>query len=349
NNMKTKLFKVLALILVAVLCLSALTACQSAGSPDSSSDPVDTASNPDTATKDEGAVLRIGAQPFPLYSSIYAAKELGFLQEEFGAIGAEFVWTEFNSGPLVNEAVAAGTQDIGFMADQPAIVAKSSGQPIQIISNVAYGEKALALLVPKDSPATKIEDLKGKKVALVVGSYAQHLLVLLLEKAGLTVDDIELVNLPASDQPAALTTGQVDAIVIWEQYISQLESDGVAKVIADGTGIKKGNMVTYAVKDYAEAHPLVIQAYIKASQRASDYIKSNPKEAAAAIAKNFNVTPELMEEILKKFSFDPVLSDGDIAEITKVKDYLLKAKIIENDIDMSEFINTAYSEAALGK
>jgi len=299
--------------------------------------------------KDEGTVLRVGAQPFPLYSSIYVAKELGFLKEELEKIGAKFEWTEFNSGPLVNEAVAAGTQDIGFMADQPAIVARASGLPIQIISNVANGEKSLALLAPKNSSIASVSDLKGKKVALVVGSYAQHLLVLLLEKANLTVNDIELINIPASEQPAALSTGQVDAIVIWEQYISQLESKDIAKVIADGTDIKRCNMVTYAVKKYAEEHPLVIQAYIKASQRASDYVASNPKEAAAAISKNFGVSNELMEQILKKFSYNPELTAADIAEITKVKDYLLNVNIIKNNVDMNEFINTSYYKNAFGK
>jgi len=299
--------------------------------------------------KDEGTVLRVGAQPFPLYSSIYVAKELGFLKEELEKIGAKFEWTEFNSGPLVNEAVAAGTQDIGFMADQPAIVAKASGLPIQIISNVANGEKSLALLVPKNSSIANVNDLKGKKVALVVGSYAQHLLVLLLKNAGLTVNDIELINLPASEQPAALAAGQVDALVIWEQYISQLESKGLAKIIADGTGIKRCNMVTYAVKSYAEKHPLVIQAYIKASQRASEYVASHPKEAAAAIAKNFGVSNELMEQILKKFSYNPELTAADIAEITKVKDYLLNVNIIKNNVDMNEFINTSYYKSAFGK
>ena len=301
------------------------------------------------AGRDDGAVLRVGAQPFPLYSSIYVAYELGFLKEELDAGGAKFEGTEFNSGPLVNEAVAAGTQDIGFMADQPAIVARASGLPIQIIGSVAYGERALALLVPKDSPITKVEELKGKKIALTVGSYAQHLLVLLLEKAGLTVNDIELINLPASEQPATLSSGQVDAIVVWEQYISLLETSGTARVLADGTGVKRGNMVTYAIKEYAEKHPLVIEAYIKAGRRASDYIAANPKAAASAVAKHFGVTDEVMEKILGKFSFSPELSAEDIAEITKVKDYLLAVGIIKNDVDMSEFINTSYSKSALGK
>lgn len=107
---------------------------------------------------------------------------MGYLDEEFNKIGEKYEWTDFNSGPLVNEAVASGSEDIGFMADMPAILAKSSGQDIQIIGNVAYGEKALALIVGKDSDITDPSQLKGKKIAYVKGSYAQHLLSLILEK-----------------------------------------------------------------------------------------------------------------------------------------------------------------------
>lgn len=295
--------------------------------------------------KDEGAVLRIAAQPYPLYSSVYVAYELGYLQEEFDAIGAEYEWTEFLSGPLVNEAVAAGEADLGFMADLPAIIAKSTGQEIEVVSNVAYGEKGLAVLVKEDSDLTSVADLKGKKIAYATGSYAQHLLALLLDQEGLTLDDVESINLGAADQPTALANGEVDAIVIWEQYISKLTSEGTAKVLADGTGIKKGNMVTYFVTDYAEAHPAVVKAWIKALDRADELIASDPEAAAEAIAEDFGVDAELMVQILGNFTFTTELTEDDIAEITAVKDFSLDAGIIQNDVDIDSFITTEYLDA----
>lgn len=339
--------KLAASILLSAIIIFGFTGCRSnTESTSGNQETESTDSTDESQSNSEDNVLRIGAQPFPLYSSVYVAKEMGYLDEELEAVGATYEWTEFNSGPLVNEAVAAKTQDIGFMADMPAIIAKSSGQDIQIVSNVAYGETALALLVGADSDISSVEELKGKKVAYVTGSYAQHLLSLLLDEAGLSFDDIQSVNLPASDQPSALEGGQVDAVVVWEQYISLLENDGVGKVIADGTGIKRGNMVTYAVTDYAEAHPEIIEAYIKACRRASEYIDENPGEAAEAIAGSFGVSTDIMETILEKFSFDPNLSAADSEEIAKVKDYLLAEGIIENDVDIDSFINTQYLESA---
>ncbi|MDR0467426.1 MAG: hypothetical protein LBG67_01080, partial [Campylobacteraceae bacterium] len=101
--------------------------------------------------KNEPAVLRIAAQPYPLYAPIFVAKNLGFLEEELKNVGATYTWAQFKAGPLVNEAVASGNADVGIMADMPAILAKSSGQDIQIFSHLGYGEKALALVVKSDS------------------------------------------------------------------------------------------------------------------------------------------------------------------------------------------------------
>lgn len=290
-------------------------------------------------------VLKIAAQPYPLYTPVYVAYKLGYLDEELNAVGAKYEWKSFKSGPLVNEAVAAGEADLGFMADLPAIIAKSNGLPIEIVSNVAYGEKGLAVLVKSDSDIKSISELKGKKVAYATGSYAQHLLALLLSKEGLTLNDVQSINLGAGDQPAALSSGEVDAIVIWEQYISQLTSDGTAKVLADGTGVKKGNMITYALSDYANKNPKVIEAYIKALNRANEVIKNNPEQAADAVADDFGVSKDLMLKIIPNFTYSTEFTNNDIAEITKVKDFSLESGIIKSDVDINSFINKKYLEA----
>lgn len=303
-----------------------------------------------TSSKKSGdaksVVLRVGAQPYPLYASVYAAKNKGYLEEELKKVGASYTWNDFKSGPLVNEAVKAGEADIGFMADMPAILARSSGQDIEIISDVAFGEKALALIVKSDSNVSSVSQLKGKKIAYGKGTYAQHLLSLLLQKENMTFDDIESVNLAAGDIIAALQSGQIDAAVIWEQFISQAVEKGNAKVIADGTGIKRGNLVTYAVKSYAETNPKVISAYIKAIKRGGDYIKENPEEAAELLAKDFKVEPAVMKRIFKNLDYNPALTPTDVEEIKRVKNYLYEQKMIENDVDMEKFIDLRYLKEA---
>lgn len=325
--------KLLLVLVSAILAVSVITGCSENKSTQASSN------------ENNETVLRIAAQPYPLYTPVYVAYRLGYLDEELNAVGAKYEWKSFKSGPLVNEAVAAGEADLGFMADLPAIIAKSTGLPIEVVSNVAYGEKGIAVLAKADSPIKSVADLKGKKVAYATGSYAQHLLALLLSKEGLTLNDVQSVNLGAGDQPAALASGEVDAIVIWEQYISQLTSDGTAKVIADGTGVKRGNMVTYAVSDYANKNPKVIEAYIKALNRADEVIKNEPEKAAEAVAEDFGVNKELMLKIIPNFTFSTEFTEEDIAEIKNVKDFSLESGIISKDVDIDSFINKKYLDA----
>ena len=325
--------KLLLVLVSAILAVSVITGCSENKSTQASSN------------ENNETVLRIAAQPYPLYTPVYVAYRVGYLDEELNAVGAKYEWKSFKSGPLVNEAVAAGEADLGFMADLPAIIAKSTGLPIEVVSNVAYGEKGIAVLAKADSPIKSVADLKGKKVAYATGSYAQHLLALLLSKEGLTLNDVQSVNLGAGDQPAALASGEVDAIVIWEQYISQLTSDGTAKVIADGTGVKRGNMVTYAVSDYANKNPKVIEAYIKALNRADEVIKNEPEKAAEAVAEDFGVNKELMLKIIPNFTFSTEFTEDDIAEIKNVKDFSLESGIISKDVDIDSFINKKYLDA----
>ena len=325
--------KLLLVLVSAILAVSVITGCSENKSTQASSN------------ENNETVLRIAAQPYPLYTPVYVAYRLVYLDEELNAVGAKYEWKSFKSGPLVNEAVAAGEADLGFMADLPAIIAKSTGLPIEVVSNVAYGEKGIAVLAKADSPIKSVADLKGKKVAYATGSYAQHLLALLLSKEGLTLNDVQSVNLGAGDQPAALASGEVDAIVIWEQYISQLTSDGTAKVIADGTGVKRGNMVTYAVSDYANKNPKVIEAYIKALNRADEVIKNEPEKAAEAVAEDFGVNKELMLKIIPNFTFSTEFTEDDIAEIKNVKDFSLESGIISKDVDIDSFINKKYLDA----
>ncbi|MDR3162284.1 MAG: aliphatic sulfonate ABC transporter substrate-binding protein [Helicobacteraceae bacterium] len=292
------------------------------------------------------AELRIGAQPYPLYAPIWAAKELGYLDEEFNKVGATYTWNVFGNGPLVNEGVRGGSIDLGMMADLPAIIARSVGLDIVVFANFGIGEKALALIAPIDSPIKEVKDIKGKKIAYGKGTYAQHLLALLVNNAGLKNSDFEHVNLAAGDIPAAIRTKQIDGAVIWEQYISLLVVPGEARVVADGTGIKLGNNISYIKRDFAAKHPEVLAAYIRAIERGSQYINGDNKAAAKLLSPTFKVTSDVLEKVFSHFEYYAKFLPRDIKEIETVKNYVLKEGLIKKDVDIKTFITTKYIEAA---
>ena len=324
--MKNQFKKLISLSLMIILSLALLVGC--------------------TTSKEEGDSssnkIRIAIQPYPLYTPIYVAKELGTLEKALKEIDVEVEWTSFKSGPLVNESFASGQQDIGVVGDVPAIIAKSSGQNNIIISNASYGEKALAVLVKSGSKIKDSSQLKGKKIAYVKGSYAHHLLSVVLERAGLTLNDIESVNLAAGDIPSAIENGEVDAGVLWEPFITQLVNQNRAEVLIDGTDIKRGNLVIIATQDYATKNPEAIQTLLKVYNEAAQYIVDNPKEAAKLVADDFGLSEDELVEVFKNFNYSPKISNEDIAELKVVEEFLRKEKLTSSEVNIDEFVDTSY-------
>ncbi len=295
--------------------------------------------NPTPATGTNGITaqeVRVATQPSPVMAPIFVAKQKGWLEEEFKKVGVTVKWSSFTAGPPMNESFAAGQQDIGFLGDSAAIIPKSAGQNIRIVSVAGAAPKGLALMVAKDSNIAAVSDLKGKKVAVVKGSYAHHLVVLALKNAGLTTDDIQLLNMTPADIGTALAKGDVDAGAVWEPLLTQLEDK-------DGTGIKKGLLVIVANDNFAVKNPELVKIFLKVYQRSSEFIKANPQEAAELIADEVKLAPDQLVKVLAKFDFEPGIRADDIAELKVSEEFMRTAGIIKTRVDIDSFIDNRYA------
>jgi len=283
--------------------------------------------------------IRFATQPIPAYAPIFVAKEKKWLDEELAKVGTKptLKWSSFAAGPPINESFAAGQQDFGFMGDTPAIIGKSAGINTKIIALTSFGSKTLAVVVPTKSAIRSPKDLKGKKVAVVKGSYAHHLLVLVLQKGGLTTNDIEFINLSQADIATAIVNGTIDAAAIWEPLLTKLEIQGAVRVLADGTGLKKGALVIIATNDFVTKHRDQTKAILKAYKRGADYIKANPKEAAQLVAKDVSLAPDLLVKLFAKFDYNPALQAEDIEDLAKVEVFMKNNGIIKSHVNIHTF------------
>ena len=290
--------------------------------------------------------LRIATTPYPLHAPLWAAKELGYLDEELNKVGATYTWNVFENGPLINEAARSGDIDAAILGDQPAIIARSVGLDIVAFANIAAGEKAMALVAPIDSPIKRFEDIRGKKIAYGKGTYVQHLLALLQEKHNVKSEEFEHINLGANEIPIALENKQIDGAMTWEHYISLLTLSGKARVVADGEGIKQGNIIAYARSGYAEKHPEVLAAYIRALDRGAKYVSNRTKEAAKLLAPAYKLPLDVTAASLARMDFHIKFTPRDLKEIADVASYLLKEKIIRKNVDIDAFVSEKYIDLA---
>ncbi len=136
----------------------------------------------------------------------------------------------FNGFPELKETFLAGKLDATFMLAPLAMSLREQGVPIKI---VYLGHRdGTTMMVHKDSSIVRIEDLKGRRIAVPNRFSNQRLIIFkALRERGMSIDDVTLLELPPPDMPAALYSKSVDAIISGEPFMAQSEMDGYGRVL----------------------------------------------------------------------------------------------------------------------
>ena len=129
-------------------------------------------------------------------------------------------------------------------------------------------------------------DLKGKKIALEEFSVSHFLLTLALAKHGMSLKDVQVVNLSAGDAAAAFLAGRVDAAAVWNPWVNKIQTSGKGKALftsKDVPGMIPDLLV--AQEKSIKANRKDYLGMIKAWYEAEAFIKAKPDEAAKIMAK----------------------------------------------------------------
>jgi len=282
--------------------------------------------------------LRFGIVPLPHYAHMWVAYKKGFVDEELKKVGYKVKWQPFNIGVMVNEAFTSNQLDMGIMGDFPVFIGRSSGTNYRIVSIASSGPKTLAMVTKKDSPIKSVEELKGKKIATTKASYGQKLLIALLEKNKMSVEDIQFVHMTMDDLTAALVRGDVDAGVMWDPLITRMEDAGEIKIIADGTGIYEAYAVLMASGDMVGKNPQVVDAMLKAFQRGRDYLQQSPEECVKILGEDIKIPPAQMTKIVAKFNYDDKITDKFIVDMKDTEAFMRKNGLIKNPVDVDALV-----------
>lgn len=280
-------------------------------------------------------------------SLIAIADKKGYFEEEFSAIGAEYTVDLFANGAEINTAMGSGDIDFGSMADQPAMAAVASGYGTEIIAQYGSTKTFNLLVARKDSGIKTVADLKGKKIALMMGTVQQYQLDVNLSQAGLTEDDVELVN--TTDLATLLETGDVDAGSVTLINVKQLLDEGTVYKLTDGndTGLSVIGLIT-ARKEFAEKHEDATIAFLKAVQKAIDYKNSNPDDAYTLTADYFQIDKDIIETGEGAWDNYLEIKDENIKALQDELEYLQNLDIIQNkDITVSDMIVNDYWKQAI--
>lgn len=170
--------------------------------------------------------VNVGMQPI-VNGPVYIAIKEGYFKQ----LGLDVNLVKFTSGPAQFAALAGGQVDLAWGGMGAFLIANANGQDLNFISIFMDYNPLEALVVPANSPAKSIKDLAGKKVGLVTGSDAHYGMVEAMHANGMAKGSVQLLGMAPPQQIAALQSGDVDAVYLWEPFLTPLYEKGARALL----------------------------------------------------------------------------------------------------------------------
>jgi sulfonate transport system substrate-binding protein len=273
-------------------------------------------------------------------------KDKRFLEDDLAKDGITVEWTQSLGSNKALELLNSKSVDFGSTAGVAALIGKANGNPIKAVYVYSRPEWT-ALVVRKDSPIQRVEDLKGKKVAVTRGTDPHVFLLRALDRAGLTEKDIELVPLQHPDGKNALEKGDVDAWAGLDPLMAQTEVNSGSRLF-----FRDVSLNTYGVlnvrEEFAKQYPPYVTRVLAAYEKARLWAIQNPEEFRKLYTRTAKLDDAVSARVLGRTDLsNPVIGEEHKKAIAAGGDVLKKSGIIKNTTDVTaavnDLVNTQYA------
>jgi sulfonate transport system substrate-binding protein len=292
----------------------------------------------------DGLVIRVADfQTSAWNDQLKIAVAKGYINEEFAKDNISVEVSNFANGPAVNEAFTAKKVDFVIgIGDQPLIAGIANGLDVRILSTINRQEKTISLVASKSSNITKVEELKGKKVGVYIGTNSHKSLIGVLDDHGLKANDYEVANITSgNDGLSALSNGDIDAYLASEPYVTTAVESGVGKPISDITGHPcMGYLV--GLNEFIKKYPEVTERFIKVLNKTHKWSLENPDEANQILAKATNLKPEQIKLIIPRVDRSLGFTEDSISHLKETHDFLIEQGMIKNKINIDDYIDKSF-------
>ena len=289
---------------------------------------------------DDSMRLTVGHDMWIGYAGYFVAKDQGFFEEA----GLEIDAKPFANPGETLPAMIGGHLDLAMSTLQNITLAKLvTGEEIKVVFLFDTSNGADAIIA-KDS-ISSVKDLKGKVVAATQGEVNHMLLMIALEQNGMKESDIEFINMSADDAGAAFLSGNVDAAVTWEPWVTKATASG-GTVLFDSADtpdtILDGIALTPKTLSTKKA---AVVAFIEAVDKGVDFLRANPEAAAMILSKALEVNPEdalamLATDKIYNLADNRELFAGPAAEsIAKVVKFLVANEMVSDAKDVDTILD----------
>jgi NitT/TauT family transport system substrate-binding protein len=255
------------------------------------------------------------------------------------------------SGNLTMQQMVARQVDLGTYAGQSFIIGSAKGGLIAI-ALIEHVGKTARITTRKDLNITKVEELRGLKIANQTGSSVGNVFVdTIMPQHGLKKGDYQEVRMDVNNMVAALAAKTVDAMVNVEPYNVIAVADGIGNDLIDFSGVDPMPVFMAATPEFVQQKPDTVIAYLKAWLDVAQDFKNNPKKVADVIYgfyadKGYKISLDVFATALSRVEVNPGFP-GDLKPYMQEQaEILLKDKKIDAIPDWSTALRPDLMERA---
>ncbi|HUN73285.1 MAG TPA: ABC transporter substrate-binding protein [Steroidobacteraceae bacterium] len=298
------------------------------------------------------AELKVGVSDWPGWVAWYVAQSEGYFKK-YGA-DVRLIWFANYSDSI--SALSTGQLDANSQTWSDTLGPLAKGLPLKVVLVNDNSSGNDAVMVGPDIHS--FAELKGHTIALEQFSVSHFVLYTALARNGLTPRDVKVVNLSAGDAAAAFMSGRVDAAVVWNPWISQIEKSGRGRALFTSRqmpGLIPDLLVAQTEAIRSKRSDLV--GMIKAWFDTLAFLRTHPDQAVRIMAKVVGLDTQqyrvflpgtrLFDAAANLDAFNPRSPRSLVAVEPAIAGFLLSNKLIDASPNPSSGVDPSLLEEAL--
>lgn len=254
---------------------------------------------------------------------MWIAEEMGFFKES----GTDVELRQFSSGVTASKALAAGELNLANSSEFAFVNNAMRNRDLRMIASISRTNSA-NLFARKDSGIREAADLVGRRIGVTKRGIGEFFLGEYLSIHGISIADVELVDLRPPAIVKEISEGTIDAAITWEPsvYLAQ-KAMGENFIQLPDQDSYYYHFVVAGKRDWLYANQEDVQNVLVALIKAQGYVSENPEKSQAIMAKKFDLDPSLVRDTWHKYILEVTLLQT-LLSLMEQEAYWL----IENDL-----------------
>jgi NitT/TauT family transport system substrate-binding protein len=266
---------------------------------------------------------------------IHLGKSKGFFDKQ----NIDLTITPVQGGAASISGTVSNQFQFAFANTTSLLTARDQGLDVKVVANgvASTGEPGKdfgAVLVKQDSPIQTAKDLAGRKVSVnQLKNIGDTTIRASVRKAGGDPSGIEFVELAFPDAPAALESGQVDAIWVVEPFVSQALSQG-ARAVSWNFAEAVDDLTVAMYFTGAKTDPDLVKRFTAAMNESLSYAQAHPEEAREVLKTYTKISPE----VIAKMNLPRWGTEINRASVQAIADMAQGDGVLKNKADVAALI-----------